>query len=720
MRATDADLVAEILAGDREAFGRVVQRYQPLICSLTYSATGSVSRSEDLAQETFLIAWNRLRQLRDPQRLKSWLCSIARSVISSTSRHEGRQPACAAEQLEAIPELASPEPLPTDQAISREEEAILWRTLTLIPEVYREPLVLFYRDGQSVAGVAEALELSEDVVKQRLARGRRLLARQVAAFVEGALRRSGPGAAFTLGVLGALPVLGIAATATAAGAAVAKGGATAKTPIVTGVLASILVAGILYPLSVLASAGVPGLGLGYLMSRALRQSARQREHVIRFWRMLAVGFPVVVVPTLVLDYLVPAAALRRGFCLGMTWWLCLIYPVVLGALAIWAWQWWDGLARPETEGLESLKTARRPLVRWLGLGMIVPACVLLMCLIDVFSRPHFAERRYIPSAEARKIIAERGDARFSVEQYETEPRMLLIQLTEKGGLSGFYASANESTLALLAEKGIACPTHVHGRHFLGLPMPQQWLMLLSMFLVAAGVVILVGRPRQPRSVVFTPTVATVGQARISGLYDLLVAIRTQPGLGRRFRRAFMTVFVLVLGFSILRAFLALPYYAGTARLKVIPADPASVMEEFAATQSGRVLRAVVEKMDLNHRWRDSYGHGAVLGSPECLVVLQWRTQLTPDTAANTIEIRVFDSDAGLAAALANAIAEAALDHPDPGQPMVQIAEKASPALKPAWPNKPAHLLYGTTIGALLGSIAGICAVGLRRWRLGHS
>ena len=53
---SDADLVAESLAGDRDAFGQIVARYQSLICSLAYSATGSLPRSEDLAQETFLAA----------------------------------------------------------------------------------------------------------------------------------------------------------------------------------------------------------------------------------------------------------------------------------------------------------------------------------------------------------------------------------------------------------------------------------------------------------------------------------------------------------------------------------------------------------------------------------------------------------------------------------------------------------------------------------------
>jgi len=50
----DASLVARTLAGNQDAFERIVSRYQSLICSLAYSATGNVARSEDLAQESFL------------------------------------------------------------------------------------------------------------------------------------------------------------------------------------------------------------------------------------------------------------------------------------------------------------------------------------------------------------------------------------------------------------------------------------------------------------------------------------------------------------------------------------------------------------------------------------------------------------------------------------------------------------------------------------------
>jgi len=211
--SSDEQLVEWSLTGVREAFGRIVERYQSLVYSITYSATGSLGLSEDIAQQTFLTAWQKLDALSDATKLRAWLCGIARNLMNNSLRRGQREPVQAAEPLDAIHGLRAPEPSPSAQAVSREEEAILWRALERIPDTYREPLILFYREQQSVERVAQELELSEDAVKQRLSRGRKLLTDEVAAFVEGTLKRTTPGKVFTLGVLAALPVLATSAKA---------------------------------------------------------------------------------------------------------------------------------------------------------------------------------------------------------------------------------------------------------------------------------------------------------------------------------------------------------------------------------------------------------------------------------------------------------------------------------------------------------------------------
>jgi RNA polymerase sigma factor (sigma-70 family) len=222
---SDAELVEWSRSGDRSAFATIVERYQRLVCSITYNATGSLSLSEDLAQETFFAAWKQLAELREPALLRAWLCGIARFLVGKEFRKMGREPAHAAEALDAIEEPHSAEASPAMQAVSREEEAILWRALERIPETYREPLILFYREEKSIERVAAELELSEDAVKQRLSRGRKLLHEEVVAFVEGTLSRTAPGQSFSSAVMAMLP----AASAATVGAGVAgKGAAMAK------------------------------------------------------------------------------------------------------------------------------------------------------------------------------------------------------------------------------------------------------------------------------------------------------------------------------------------------------------------------------------------------------------------------------------------------------------------------------------------------------------
>ena len=226
MEDSDAQLVSRTLAGDRDAFSRIVARYQILICSLAYSRIGHLGLSEDVAQETFITAWKHLRLLREPDKLRAWLCGIVRNRIHKSLQREGREPVQRAEPLERVDDAPAREALPSEQTIRREEEAILWRSLERIPELYREPLVLFYREHQSIERVAAELELSEDAVKQRLSRGRKMLQEEVQAFVESTLSRTAPGRAFSGAVLAALP----AGPAAAVGVGAAgKGTALAKT-----------------------------------------------------------------------------------------------------------------------------------------------------------------------------------------------------------------------------------------------------------------------------------------------------------------------------------------------------------------------------------------------------------------------------------------------------------------------------------------------------------
>ncbi len=312
----DSELVSDSLSGNREAFGQIVSRYQSLVCSIAYSATGSLSESEDLAQDTFIAAWRQLRDLREPGKLRAWLCGIARNLVNNFLRKQGREPSHRAAQLEEVAETdtRSPEPIPADRAISKEEAELLWRSLELIPETYREALVLFYREHQSIETVAANLDLTEDAVKQRLSRGRKLLQEQFLSFVEGALARTNPGRQFTLNVLAALPALTLQAKVASIGAAAAKGGAAVKGAGIMGLWSAVLT-----PVMV-----VLGNYASYRISMDEAHTDVERSYIKRYFKT---SLLVTVVLSVILG--IPSYLLLRAEPDRMAVWALLFSEVVV-------------------------------------------------------------------------------------------------------------------------------------------------------------------------------------------------------------------------------------------------------------------------------------------------------------------------------------------------------------------------------------------------------
>jgi len=236
--SNDATLVTYALGGDRNAFCEIVTRYQNLLCSLAYSSIGDIKHSEDIAQEAFVEAWKKLDTLRDPEKLKSWLCGILRFKVSHYRRKESRQPLKDANEINDHDVHESSQGKMDDEAIQQQEQALLWNTLDKMEDTYREPLILFYREQQSVERVAFELDLSADTVKQRLSRGRKLLKSAMSTFVEDALKKSKPGASFTVGVLAATSLISPPTKAAAFGASVIKTGSFFKLATVITILAS--------------------------------------------------------------------------------------------------------------------------------------------------------------------------------------------------------------------------------------------------------------------------------------------------------------------------------------------------------------------------------------------------------------------------------------------------------------------------------------------------
>jgi RNA polymerase sigma factor (sigma-70 family) len=499
---TDASLVDLSLSGDREAFGEIVTRYQGPICAMAYSSCGSISRSEDIAQEVFIAAWRKLTTLQEPARFKAWLYGIARNLIRNAFRQHCRNPVGAAELLESA-EPASATDSPEQEAITREEETLLWNVLSGLPAAYREPMVLFYRHNESVAAVADALGITQEAVRQRLSRGRAMLNERLDRMIQTGLRRSGPSNAFRVMVIAALPVLASSATAKGAvvGIAVTKG-TTAQ----AGGLASFLKA-----LGVFgALVGVPA-ALGSYFGQKLGNDAlggpRQRRDAARFWRVFGLGIVLLVfAPFLLLFAIAPfiEGETRTQVFRVLTTWVGLAYPFVIGSVAYWLIRRRRQRAMPVSERDEadactasSRLTTRPRALAWAATA--AAAGLLIFCFVDM---NHDVVR---PSAEElQRIVREARPSEVKASVLVTHlrsmwgssdatQRSLWLEVGPKGHTVKYAASVNDTVLALLQQKGIACPTYVAGRDFEILGAPGRFLPVLAGFVLGIGGIYLLKR-----------------------------------------------------------------------------------------------------------------------------------------------------------------------------------------------------------------------------------
>jgi len=296
-RSTELEWVEFSRRGDQEAFGRIVERYQTFVCSIAYSAIGDRGSSEDVAQETFVAAWQQLSQLRDATKLRSWLGGIARNLARNHFRSQANKVRATGGEIEQGL-VDYQQGLPETRVIECEEQAMLWDILSDIPENYREPLVLYYREDQSVRKVAELMELSEDAVKQRLSRGRKLIRKTVAAFVETSLSSSKPSKAFATGVLALLPTASAQATGVGLVASGAKGTAVA---VKSAAVSSGMIGAILGPLI-----GVAGAVFGARASLKHARSADERRFLWRTMGLVSLLVALLVVSHLVVRLVAPS------------------------------------------------------------------------------------------------------------------------------------------------------------------------------------------------------------------------------------------------------------------------------------------------------------------------------------------------------------------------------------------------------------------------------
>ena len=167
--SSDDALVTAAAAGSPLAFGRLVERHQQVLRTFLRRLCGEWSLADDLAQETFLTAWPRLRRLSPDANVGAWLCGIGYRKHLTSRRGERRARAREHDWAEAA--------LEGGEGYAAEDRIALRATMAELPVEQRACVALCLAGGFSHAEAARVLDLPPGTVKSHVARGRARLLR---------------------------------------------------------------------------------------------------------------------------------------------------------------------------------------------------------------------------------------------------------------------------------------------------------------------------------------------------------------------------------------------------------------------------------------------------------------------------------------------------------------------------------------------------------------
>lgn len=176
----DEEIIRQVLEGDRELFGLLIRKYQKAIYSLAYSRTGSPEEAQDITQEVFLEAFDRLPSLRSPSKFCGWLRSIARNLTVHHLKRRLRYKAAHRTVEEMAGEYSSGESFSLRDAVLK--------LIDSLSEPNRIVVTLRFIAGLSSKEVADFLGISVSAVDVRVHRSIKALRRNALSAIQEGMR----------------------------------------------------------------------------------------------------------------------------------------------------------------------------------------------------------------------------------------------------------------------------------------------------------------------------------------------------------------------------------------------------------------------------------------------------------------------------------------------------------------------------------------------------
>lgn len=169
-----SELVRQCAEGEPSAFERLVREHMNTVLGLAYNYVGNFSTAEDIAQETFVQAFQSLASLRDGACFRVWLLKIARNKCIDAIRRSPRW--VSLDRDEAIQRKIASKPAPAqeDPAYQFTEEDLLTVLDSLRPD-YREIFVMKHIDNLSYRDISQVLGMTVSAVGEKLYRVRTMI-----------------------------------------------------------------------------------------------------------------------------------------------------------------------------------------------------------------------------------------------------------------------------------------------------------------------------------------------------------------------------------------------------------------------------------------------------------------------------------------------------------------------------------------------------------------
>jgi RNA polymerase sigma-70 factor, ECF subfamily len=180
--ASDLELVQQAQAGDAEAFGTLVDRHRRAVFRAALAAVGNAAEADDVAQETFVLAFRKLAAFRGEAAFRTWLLAIAwRKAVdrrTSLTRWLRRAPPATAfgdEPGDPFEQVASPARPHDEQLAAADLQRAVRKLIPTLPRKLRDPLLLAGSGEHSYEQIAVMLGVPVGTVKWRVSEARKLL-----------------------------------------------------------------------------------------------------------------------------------------------------------------------------------------------------------------------------------------------------------------------------------------------------------------------------------------------------------------------------------------------------------------------------------------------------------------------------------------------------------------------------------------------------------------